>query len=973
MKKLQVLKRKSGFTVLLCAMVVVVAIAGVGCGGGGGGSDAEAPVESPDVTSPYVTSRMPDMNETGVAVNSEIRVVFSEYMDNNTLTTDMFFISKDGQPVSGSITYNAGMAAFRPSASLEYSTVYTVTLKSSVADVSGNSMGQDIIWQFTTASAPAPEIEVLKGLTAIPSGTANVHDFGGVTVGNNSSQVTFTVRNTGSADLLMNGSPRVQSSSSEFTIDSQPSSPVTGGDETTFTVTFRPSTTGSKTATITILSNDSNEGTYTFTVKGTATPVPEPEIHVKKGETDVPSGTTGAHDFGSVIVGQSGSTVTFKIQNIGTADLNLTGTPRVTSSNSEFTVETQPATPVDDGDETTFTVKFTPQNTGSRSATITINSNDSDEGNYTFTVTGTGAPVPEPEINVMQGSTNVPNGGSVDFGRVLAGNTITKSFTVQNLGSAALSLTGNPVVEISGDDAGCFTVNQQPITSVEAGNNITFTISFASTESGVKNTQIKILNNDLDESEYTITISGNSAEPLVWNEITSGAQWTGRSNFASIVYNNKIWIIGGLDWHWRASFQGGSYGVSMNDVWSSDDGVTWTNITSSAQWSGRCQHSVVVFNDGSGPKMWLIGGYGLQDAWCSSDGQTWELKSEQIPWFTGQRFTFVFNNELWSVSYLDVWKSSDGVNWTLVTNGINISGLVTCTVYDNKMWCFTKYGYVYYSSDGITWNRISSTIANYLHGYTVTVNDQKMWLIGGDKGVGDVLPTNEMYSSIDGISWQLESNTGWSPRYEHSSLVFNNRLVILGGREGTGNQYVDMDLNDVWMTARIGVPTGVDASDAVYTDKIRIQWDEFQNAEKYYVYRAESSDGIYNLITPSGVSGNYFEDTTAGKATTYWYKVTAYISGTGETGMSDPESGWMYGFYAPSSVSASDGLYNWVRVSWSSVPEATFYNAYRRKAGTQDEYQRITTQSLCIYDDYTVSADYNYEYRVKAYSDKYGY
>ncbi|HQO02803.1 MAG TPA: hypothetical protein PLI62_11060 [Spirochaetota bacterium] len=42
MKKLQVLKRKSGFAALLCAMVVVVALAGVGCGGGGGGGGDSA-------------------------------------------------------------------------------------------------------------------------------------------------------------------------------------------------------------------------------------------------------------------------------------------------------------------------------------------------------------------------------------------------------------------------------------------------------------------------------------------------------------------------------------------------------------------------------------------------------------------------------------------------------------------------------------------------------------------------------------------------------------------------------------------------------------------------------------------------------------------------------------------------------------------------------------------------------------------
>ena len=82
---------------------------------------------------------------------------------------------------------------------------------------------------------------------------------------------------------------------------------------------------------------------------------------------------------------------------------------------------------------------------------------------------------------------------------------------------------------------------------------------------------------------------------------------------SSLVYDNKIWVIAG------SNFGEGTLG----DVWSSEDGVVWTEENSNA-FPIRFNHSSVVFDN----KMWVFGGLGdtgfEDDIWYSSDGKEWK-------------------------------------------------------------------------------------------------------------------------------------------------------------------------------------------------------------------------------------------------------------------------------------------------------------------------------------------------------------
>ena len=95
-----------------------------------------------------------------------------------------------------------------------------------------------------------------------------------------------------------------------------------------------------------------------------------------------------------------------------------------------------------------------------------------------------------------------------------------------------------------------------------------------------------------------------AATGVDWTQATSAAGWSARFSHTSVVFDNKIWVMGGPIYH---------------DVWYSTNGVNWTRATSAAGWSARRLHTSVVFDY----KMWVMGGYDSSgnyknDVWYST-------------------------------------------------------------------------------------------------------------------------------------------------------------------------------------------------------------------------------------------------------------------------------------------------------------------------------------------------------------------
>ena len=121
-----------------------------------------------------------------------------------------------------------------------------------------------------------PEIEVLRGLNQVSSGGEG-YNFEGTPVEYLSPWITFIIYNNGSADLVVEDVSLRDGDTDHFVLK-PPKTPVNipAGDYVSFTVAFHPGSMGLKWAAVEILSNDLDEGIYSFNVTGNAIAAPPP-------------------------------------------------------------------------------------------------------------------------------------------------------------------------------------------------------------------------------------------------------------------------------------------------------------------------------------------------------------------------------------------------------------------------------------------------------------------------------------------------------------------------------------------------------------------------------------------------------------------------------------------------------------------------------------------------------------------------
>ncbi|TMW60445.1 hypothetical protein Poli38472_000487 [Pythium oligandrum] len=203
-----------------------------------------------------------------------------------------------------------------------------------------------------------------------------------------------------------------------------------------------------------------------------------------------------------------------------------------------------------------------------------------------------------------------------------------------------------------------------------------------------------------DKKERLVLLGGFSPEPAtdvwtstdgtVWTESAAAVSWVGRGYHCTVVFNNRLWIMGGsplnndvwstssvlnggwtqqadVPWSPRAAhactahkvvgnvtigettieefvfLTGGWDETSLQDVWRMNKAGEWKQLLPIAPWKRRAWHSLVSFDSRTrgdivlGPRLWLIGGgiigkgvekmFPYTDTWYTRDGVTWEQSS----------------------------------------------------------------------------------------------------------------------------------------------------------------------------------------------------------------------------------------------------------------------------------------------------------------------------------------------------------
>ena len=211
---------------------------------------------------------------------------------------------------------------------------------------------------ITGTVTTAPKIQVLSG-TATIANAATVA-FGSTPLGTPISK-TFTVKNTGTANLTLTGPIAIPAGFSVTTTFG--STNLAPGASTTFVVRLDAKTAGNYSGAVSFGDNDATASKYSFAVSGTVT---APKIQALQGTTVISAGM-GSFAFGSTSVGTS-ITKIFTVTNTGTANLVLTAPITVPAG---FTVVSSfGSTTLAPGASTTFVIKLNATAAGTYSGTL---------------------------------------------------------------------------------------------------------------------------------------------------------------------------------------------------------------------------------------------------------------------------------------------------------------------------------------------------------------------------------------------------------------------------------------------------------------------------------------------------------------------------------------------------------------------------------------------------------------------------
>ncbi len=138
------------------------------------------------------------------------------------------------------------------------------------------------------------------------------------------------------------------------------------------------------------------------------------------------------------------------------------------------------------------------------------------------TFTGTRTSITAPEIVVEQPvGSNIPDGGTNNFGSVGIGSSLPLTFTIKNTGNA--NLTGLSITK-DGTHAANFTVGALGATTLAPGISTTFTVTFSPSASGSRTAAIHIASNDADENPFDISLTGTGLSSLeIWRQTHFGS------------------------------------------------------------------------------------------------------------------------------------------------------------------------------------------------------------------------------------------------------------------------------------------------------------------------------------------------------------------------------------------------------------------------------------------------------------------
>jgi uncharacterized protein YebE (UPF0316 family) len=252
----------------------------------------------------------------------------------------------------------------------------------------------------------------------------------------------------------------------------------------------------------------------------------------------------------------------------------------------------------------------------------------------------------------------------------------------------------------------------------------------------------------------------NSKSATTWTTVNSNF---GTTQIRSIVYNNGLWVAGGISGQIRTS----------------TDATTWTTVNSNF---GTTQIRSVAYGD----DLWVAGGYSGQIR-TSTPATTWTTVNSNFG--TTQIRSIAYGDGLWVAGGYtgQIRTSTDATTWTTVTSNFEITFIFSISYGDGLWVAGGNAGQIRTSTDATTWTTVTSNLVSNVSSIAYGNN---LWVAGG-------------------VSGQMRiSENIFKNKYEKSTFALGNNGLLLKSTD-----------NIVWNTISAPKNTNVNAieySDGVY-------------------------------------------------------------------------------------------------------------------------------------------------------------
>jgi len=303
-----------------------------------------------------------------------------------------------------------------------------------------------------------------------------------------------------------------------------------------------------------------------------------------------------------------------------------------------------------------------------------------------------------------------------------------------------------------------------------------------------------------------------------WEQLLEHAPWVPRDSAGEIVFKDRLWILGGY------------IPETVGDVWSSADGINWTQHADVPTVKGIDIPVTYIYND----KLHVIDLDHI--IWATEDGSSWEIVCDDAPWAGGKKNPLsgkshmvpggVFKGKVWlfgAGKTESIWSSADGGRtWTMEAEHVpwskrNIDS--TMLVYNDKVWVmggsqqrpgsyfpFIGYNDVWCSADGVNWEQVTRKAEWPARMWCSTfIYRNRMWIAAGYHSEPESRHFGDVWYSTDGKHWrefkqhayewrnrEYPAVSGesvpltipapmWGERHETSMLVKDDAVYLMGG------------------------------------------------------------------------------------------------------------------------------------------------------------------------------------------------